>query len=149
MKKWLILSLVALLSFTTVTLAGQPKLRGPSRSLSSRPRISRMKDRGKSHVHVFEDTRKRGSLYRRNRRGSLSYRNHPYRDRHFRPAQPIIVIVHVIETPITKPKPIPVTVRLSTHVTIFVKSSPNSRRFGAKPRGMIIFPKKPVAKTKP
>ena len=146
MKKWLILLLVAL--FASPVMAGQLKLRGPSRSLSSRPRISSMKDRGKPRAQVRQST---NDL--RSRRGLSLSRNRPvesiiYEDHYYRPPQPIIIVVHVIVPPIPETKPIPVTVRASTHVTIFAKSTPNSRRFGAS-RGLIIFPEKSEAKTKP
>lgn len=141
MKKWLILIAVAL--FSSSVMAGQPKLRGPSRSLSSRPRISSMKDRGKPRVRV--GTREKDS------RLSLS-RNRPvesiiYEDHYYRPPQPIIVIVHVLPTPTPEPKPRPIIVRASTHVTIF---APNQKRFGSTYGSTIIsFPEKTEAKIKP
>lgn len=147
MKKWLILLLVAL--FSSAVTAGQPKLRGPSRLLNSRTSISSMKDRGKPRVRIRTNTRNRGSLYHRNRRGSLLSRNRSHKDHFYRSPQPIIVIVHVFPLPIPQHKPSPKIVRTSSLVTIFAMSTPNSRRFGAKSGGLIIFPKKPVAKTKP
>lgn len=141
MRKWLILFLVAL--FSSSAIAGQPKLRGPSRSLNSRPRISSMKDRGKPHVRVHTNTRKRGSLRYRSRRN---------RQRHYRTPQPVIVIVQVLPTPIPKPEPRPIIVLASTHVTIFIESKSNSgsKRFtSAYGGGLIIFPEKSKAKTEP
>ncbi len=143
MRKWLILLAVAL--FSSSAMAGQPKLRGPSRSLNSRPSISSMRDRGKPRVRVRTDARNR-----RNRRGLSFSRNRPvksiiYKDHYYRPPQPIIVIVHVLPKPIPKPKPSSKIVRESSHVTIFIKSksSPNSKRFNATSRGgLIIFPEK-------
>ena len=147
MKKWLILLLVAL--FSSSVMAGQPKLRGPSRSLSSRPSISSMKDRGK--LRLLGQNRPVSS---RNRQGLSLSRNRPvesiiYEDHYYRLPQPIIVVVYVVVEPTPQPKPSLKVVRPSGHVTIFGKSSPNSRRFGASSGGLIIFPKKPVAKTKP
>jgi len=148
MKKWLILILVAL--FSSPVMAGQPKPRGPSRSLNSRPRISSMKDRGKPNVRV--DTRKKANSL------SLS-RNRPvesiiYEDHYYRPPQPIILIVRVLPTPTPKPEPSPRIVPTSSHVTIFVpsKSSSGSKRFQSTyggGGGLIIFPEKPKAKIKP
>lgn len=142
MIKWLILLSVVL--FSSSVLAENPKLRGPSHSLNSRPRISSMNDRGKPHVRVHED--------RRNRRNWRNYSREliRYEDYYYRPPQPIIVIVHVLTQPAPQPKSSPKIVRTSSHVTIFAKSTPNSRRFGAGTRGgPIIFPKKSEAKTKP
>jgi len=147
MKKWLILIAVAL--FSSSVMAGQPKLRGPSRTLSNRPRISSMEDRGKPRVRV--DIRQKAN------RLSLS-RNRPvesiiYEDHYYRPPQPIIVIVRVIAPPIPEPNPRPVIVRASTHVTIFLKSESNSgsKRFKSEygGGGLITLSKKPKDKTKP
>jgi len=141
MNKWLILLAVAL--FSSSVMAGQPKLRGPSRTLSSRQRISSMEDRGKPRVRV--DIRQKAN------RLSLS-RNRPvesiiYEDHYYRPPQPIIVIVRVIAPPTPQPKPVPVIVRESTHVTIF---APNQKRFGSTYGSTIIsFPEKTEAKIKP
>lgn len=148
MRKLFVFLLVVL--FSSSAVADRPKLRGPSRSLNCRPSISSMKDRGKPRVRTRTDIR-----HHRNIRGLLLNRHRPvesimYEDRYYRSPQPIIVIVHVPPQPTPEPKPRPIIVRTSTHVTIFGKSSPNSRRFGSESRGgAIIFPNKYRTKTEP
>lgn len=123
-------------------MADRPKLKGPSRSLNSRPRINSMKDRGKPRVPNSGHKLYRGHTNRRYR--------HYNRKRHY--YHPLVRPAIVVTTTIVTKAPSIISVRKpqkpaeSSHVTIFIQS--DSKRFGATSRGgLIIFPEKPKMKT--